>query len=69
MMPYDDFVQHQTPMKEIRVQVETNDGCITIWYEKSRLKNPTEAIHDRVLEQLCGLNLKRVEVALAPWTL
>ena len=56
-------------MKEIRVQVETNDGCITIWYEKSKLKNPTEVICKRVNEQLCGLNLKSVEVTLAPWTL
>ena len=56
-------------MKEIRVQVETNDGCCTIWYEKSKLKNPTEVICERVNQQLRGLNLKRVEVTLAPWTL
>jgi hypothetical protein len=55
-------------MKTIRVQVETNDGCRTIWYEKSKLKNPIDAIHDRVLEQLAGLNLKRVEVSLSPAT-
>ena len=56
-------------MKEIRVQVETNDGCKTIWYEKSKLKNPTGVICKRVNQQLCGFNLKRVEVTLAPWTL
>jgi hypothetical protein len=55
-------------MKTIRIQVETNDGCTTIWYEKSRLKEPTEPIMNRVMEQLCGLNLKRVEVSLSPAT-
>jgi hypothetical protein len=51
-------------MKTIRVQVDTNDGCRTIWYEKSKLKNPTEAISERVNQQLCGLNLKKVEVSV-----
>ena len=23
-------------MKNYRVRVETNDGCVTIWYEKSK---------------------------------
>ena len=55
-------------MKTIRIQVETNDGCRTIWYEKSNLKNPTESICKRVNEQLQGLNLKRVEVSLSPAT-
>ena len=55
-------------LKTIRVQVETNDGCVTIWYEKSKLKNPTESICKRVNEQLQGLNLKRVEVSLSPAT-
>jgi hypothetical protein len=55
-------------MKNYRVHVETNDGCVTIWYEKSRLKNACERIHDRVLDQLAGLNLKRVEVSLSPAT-
>jgi hypothetical protein len=55
-------------MKTIRVQVETYDGCRTIWYEKSRLKNPTEVICNRVNEQLAGLNIKRVEVSLSPAT-
>jgi hypothetical protein len=55
-------------MKTIRIQVETNDGCTTIWYEKSRLKNPTQVICNRVNEQLSGLNLKRVNVSLSPAT-
>jgi len=55
-------------MQTIRIQVETNDGCRTIWYEVSRLKNPTELICKRVNAQLAGLNLKRVEVTLAPAT-
>lgn len=55
-------------MQTVRIQVETNDGCRTIWYEKSKLKNPTEVINKRVNEQLCGLNIKRVEVSLAPAT-
>jgi hypothetical protein len=55
-------------MKTIRIQVETYDGCTTIWYEKSRLKNATDAICKRVHEQLAGLNIKRVEVSLSPAT-
>jgi hypothetical protein len=55
-------------MQTIRVQVETNDGCRTIWYEKSKLKNPTEVICQRVNNQLAGLNIKRVEVSLSPAT-
>jgi hypothetical protein len=55
-------------MKTIRIQVETYDGCRTIWYEKSKLKNPTDSICKRVNEQLCGLNIKRIEVSLAPAT-
>lgn len=55
-------------MKNYRIQVETNDGCTTIWYEQSRAKSACECIHDRVLEQLAGLNLKRVEVSLSPAT-
>ena len=52
-----------------RVQVETNDGCCTIWYEQSRAKNACDKIHNRVLDQLAGLNLKRVEVSLSPATI
>jgi len=55
-------------MKTIRIQVETYDGCRTIWYEKSKLKNPTDVISKRVFDQLGGLNLKRVEVSIAPAT-
>jgi len=51
-------------MKNYRVQVETYDGCVTIWYERSRLKNACDSIHNRVLKQLAGLNLKRVEVSV-----
>jgi len=52
----------------VRVQVETNDGCRTIWYEKSRAKNACDNVHDRIMKQLAGLNLKRVEVSVAPGT-
>ena len=55
-------------MKTIRIQVETYDGCRTIWYEKSKLKNPTDVISKRVFDQLGGLNIRRVEVSLAPAT-
>jgi len=55
-------------VQTIRIQVETYDGCRTIWYEKSKLKNPTESISKRVNEQLCGLNLKRIEVSISPAT-
>jgi hypothetical protein len=51
-------------MKDIRIFVETADGCITIWYERSKLKNACDTIHDRVMNQLAGLNLKRVEVSV-----
>lgn len=51
-------------LKDIRVFVETWDGCITIWYERSKLKNACDSIHDRVMNQLAGLNLKRVEVSV-----
>jgi len=56
-------------MKTVRIQVETYDGCKTIWYESSRAKEPTEPISKRVMSQLSGLNIKRVEVSLAPATL
>lgn len=63
---YFQFTKHT--VKTIRIQVETYDGLQTIWYEKSRLKNPTDAICKRVNEQLCGLNIKRIEVSLSPAT-
>lgn len=65
---YVGFVQHHGTMKTVRIQVETYDGCRTIWYETSRLKEPTEPISKRVQSQLAGLNLKRIEVSLAPAT-
>jgi hypothetical protein len=52
-------------IKLYRIEVETNDGCRTIWYENSRAKNACTTIHDRVLDQLAGLNLKRVSVDLS----
>ncbi len=52
-------------MKTYRILVETNDGCQTIWYENSRAKKAPSLICDRVCKQLCGLNLKRVEVDLS----
>jgi hypothetical protein len=52
----------------VRIQVETYDGCKTIWYEKSRLKEPTKPISERVMGQLAGLNIKQVEVSLSPAT-
>jgi hypothetical protein len=55
-------------MKTIRIQVETYDGCKTIWYEKSRLKDPTKSISKRVQDQLSGLNVRRIEVSLSPAT-
>lgn len=55
-------------MKTVRIQVETWDGLRTIWYEKSRLKKPTKTISERVMNQLSGLNIKRVEVSLSPAT-
>lgn len=60
--------RREFPLKTIRIQVETYDGCRTIWYEKSKLKNPTEVISKRVNEQLAGLNLKRIEVSVSPAT-
>ena len=62
-----DGIVHESsgnPMKDIRIFVETWDGCITIWYERSKLKNATDVICQRVNNQLCGLNLKKVEVSV-----
>jgi hypothetical protein len=52
-------------MKNYRIKVETFDGCTTIWYEKSRAKKATDIICNRVYSQLCGLNVKRIEVELS----
>lgn len=66
-MPYDKQVNHQHLMKEYRIRVETNDGCTTIWYEKSKAKTAPTLICNRVCTQLQGLNLKNVEVDLCSW--
>ena len=52
-------------MKNYRVRVETNDGCVTIWYEKSRAKYAASLINNRVYNQLCGLSIKEVSVTLS----
>ena len=49
-------------MKNYRVMVETNDGCVTIWYEKSKAKAADKLILNRVYNQLCGLNIKEISV-------
>jgi hypothetical protein len=49
-------------MKDIRIRVETNDGCCTIWYERSKQKCST--IQERVYNQLCGLNIKEIDVSV-----
>ena len=49
-------------MKNYRVRVETNDGCVTVWYEKSSAKSACKLINNRVYNQLCGLNIKEIEV-------
>jgi len=49
-------------MKNYRVMVETNDGCVTIWYEKSKAKSADKLILNRVYNQLCGLNIKEISV-------
>jgi hypothetical protein len=50
-------------MKNYRVQVETYDGCVTVWYEKSKAKTADKLILNRVYNQLCGLNIKQISVA------
>jgi hypothetical protein len=49
-------------MPNYRVRVETNDGCVTIWHEKSSAKTACKLITNRVYNQLCGLNIKEVSV-------
>ena len=51
-------------VKDIRIRVETYDGLCTIWYERSRLKNACDVISKRVYNQLCGLNIKEVQVSV-----
>jgi len=52
----------KAPMKNYRVQVETNDGCVTVWYETSNKKFADKFILNRVYNQLCGLNIKEITV-------
>ena len=49
-------------MKNYRVRVETYDGCVTIWHEKSKAKTADKLILNRVYNQLCGLNIKEISV-------
>lgn len=51
-------------MKDIRIKVTTADGLCTIWYERSKAKNATEIINKRVYNQLCGLNIKEIDVSV-----
>jgi len=51
-------------LKDIRIYVETYDGLCTIWYERSKLKNACDVISKRVYNQLCGLNIKEVNVSV-----
>lgn len=51
-------------MKDIRILVETADGCVTIWYERSNKENACKFIHNRVYNQLCGLNIKEIDVSV-----
>ena len=51
-------------MKTYKVRVETYDGCVTWWHEKSKAKKASSIICDRVCKQLFGLNVHRVEVTL-----
>ena len=48
-----------------RVRVETQDGSVTIWFEKSNAYRASDSIRNRVYNQLCGLKLKEVEVTPA----
>jgi len=51
-----------TEMKNYRIYVETYDGLCTIWYEKSKAKSADKLILNRVYNQLCGLNIKEIDV-------
>jgi len=52
-------------MKNYKITVETFDGLRTIWYEKSKAKKATDIICNRVYQQLCGLNIKEIDVTLS----
>ena len=54
-------------MKNYRVMVETYDGCVTVWYEKSNAKTADKLILNRVYNQLCGLNIKEISVNPSVW--
>ena len=54
-------------MKNYRVQVETYDGCVTTWYEKSNAKTADKLILNRVYNQLCGLNIREISVTPSVW--
>ena len=56
--------RRDSPLKDIRIYVETYDGLCTIWYERSKLKNACDIISKRVYNQLCGLNIKEVNVSV-----
>jgi len=60
----DTFVAGNHPLKDIRIEVQTYDGLCTIWYERSKLKNACDIISKRVYNQLCGLNIKEVNVSV-----
>ena len=52
-------------MKNYKITVETFDGLRTIWYEKSKAKKAPTLICNRVYQQLCGLNIKEIDVTLS----
>jgi hypothetical protein len=52
-------------MKNYRIQVTTYDGLRTIWYERSKAKKACDIICKRVYEQLCGLNIKEINVTVS----
>ena len=62
MMGYITHVAEEFMTQSYRVRVETNDGCVTVWYENSSAKRACDLINNRVYNQLCGLNLKEVSV-------
>lgn len=49
-------------MKDLRIKVTTGDGLCTIWYERTKAKCST--IQERVYNQLCGLNIKEIDVSV-----
>lgn len=49
-------------MQNYRVRVELQDGSFTVWHEKSAAYRAWDAINNRVYNQLCGLDIKEIEV-------